>query len=54
MNLTSRFAEEMVSLVKSYCDDPDEAVAAFRGSSFAEYVMISLHGLRISSMRLTR
>ena len=47
MNLTIRFTEEMVSLVKSYCDDADEAAAAFRGGSFAEYAMISLHGLRI-------
>jgi hypothetical protein len=37
----------MVSLAKSYCDDPDETAAAFRGASFAEYAMISLHGLRI-------
>ena len=27
MNLTTRFTEEMVSLAKSYCDDPDEAAA---------------------------
>jgi hypothetical protein len=40
MNLTSRFTEEMVSLAKSYCDDPDEAAAAFRGGSFAEHAVI--------------
>jgi IS5 family transposase len=47
MNLTTRFTEEMVSLAKSYCDDPDEAAAPEGGGSFAEYAMISLHGLRI-------
>ena len=47
MNLTSRFTEEIVSLAKSYCDDPDEAAAPEGGGSFAEYAMISLHGLRI-------
>ncbi len=47
MNITTRFIEEMVSLAKSYCDDADEAAATFRGGSFAEYSMISLHGLRI-------
>ena len=47
MNLTTRFTEEMVSLAKSYCDDPEEAAAPEGGGSFAEYAMISLHGLRI-------
>jgi hypothetical protein len=46
MNITTRFTEEMVSLAKSYCDDPDEAAGAIRGGSFAEYAMISRHGLR--------
>jgi len=43
MNITNRFIEEMVSLAKSYCDDSDEAAAAFRDGSFAQYAMISLH-----------
>jgi len=47
MNLTSRFTEEIVSLAKSYCDDPDEAAAPEGGGSFAEHAVISLHGLRI-------
>ncbi|SEP06414.1 hypothetical protein SAMN05216388_103020, partial [Halorientalis persicus] len=47
MNITTRFTEEMVSLAKSYCDNPDEAAAPEGGGSFAEYAMISLHGLRI-------
>ena len=47
MNLTTRFTEEMVSLAKSYCDDRDEAAAPEGGGSFAEYAVISLHGLRI-------
>jgi IS5 family transposase len=47
MNTTTRFTEEMVSLAKSYCDDPDEAAAPEGGGSFAEYAIISLHGLRI-------
>jgi len=47
MNTTTRFTEEMVSLAKSYCDDPDETAAPEGGSSFAEHAMISLHGLRI-------
>ena len=47
MNITTRFAEEMVSLAKSYCDDPDETAAPEGGGSFAEYAVISLHGLRI-------
>jgi len=48
MNLTTRFTGEMMSLAKSYCGDPDGAVAPEGGSSFAEYAMIPLHGLWIS------
>ena len=48
MNVTTRFTEEMVSLAKSYCDDSDETAAPEGGGSFAEYAIISLHGLRIS------
>ena len=47
MNKTTRFTEEMVSLAKSYSDDSDETAAPEGGGSFAEYAMISLHGLRI-------
>jgi len=47
MNLTTRFAEEMVSLAQSYSVDCTEAAAPEGGGSFAEYAMISLHGLRI-------
>jgi hypothetical protein len=47
MNITTRFTEEMVSLAKSYSHDPDEAVAPEGGGNFAEYAMISLHGLQI-------
>jgi hypothetical protein len=47
MNITTRFTEEMVSLAKSYSDDADETAAPEGGGSFAEYAMISLHGLRI-------
>jgi IS5 family transposase len=47
MNITTRFTEEMVSLAKSYSDDADEPAAPEGGGSFAEYAMISLHGLRI-------
>ena len=47
MNITTRFTEEMVSLAKSYCDDPDETAPPEGGGSFAEYAVISLHGLRI-------
>ena len=47
MNTTTRFTEEMVSLAKSYSDDADETAAPDGGGSFAEYAMISLHGLRI-------
>jgi len=47
MNTTTRFTEEMVSLAKSYSDDADETAAPEGGGSFAEYAMISLHGLRI-------
>jgi len=47
MNLTTRFTEEMVSLAQSYSADGNEAAAPEGGGSFAEYAMISLHGLRI-------
>ncbi len=47
MNITNRFTKEMVSLAKSYCDNPVEAAAAFQAGSFAEDAMISLHRLRI-------
>jgi len=47
MNVTSRFTEEMVSLAQSYSDDADEAAAPEGGGSFADYAMITLHGLRI-------
>jgi len=47
MNVTTRFTEEFVSLAKSYSDDADEAAAPEGGGSFADYAMISLHGLRI-------
>jgi len=47
MNITTRFTEEMVSLAKSYSDDADEPAAPEGGGSFAEYAMISVHGLRI-------
>jgi len=47
MNITTRFTEEMVSLAKSYCGDADEPAAPEGGGRFAEYAMISLHGLRI-------
>ena len=47
MNITTRFTEEMVSLAKSYCDNPDETAAPEGGVSFAEYSVISLHGLQI-------
>jgi IS5 family transposase len=47
MNITTRFTEEMVSLAKSYSDDPDETAAPEGGGSFAEHAMITLHGLRI-------
>ncbi|AUX09844.1 transposase IS5 family protein [Halalkaliarchaeum desulfuricum] len=46
-DLTTRLTEELVSLAKSYSDDAEEAAATFRGGSFAEWAMISLHGLRI-------
>lgn len=46
MNITSRFTEEIVLLAESYSDDRDEA-AAPEGGSFAEYEIITLHGLRI-------
>lgn len=47
MNITTRFTEEFVLLAKSYCDDADEAAAPEGGGNFAEYAMISLHGVRI-------
>jgi IS5 family transposase len=47
MNITTRFTEEMVSLAKSYCGDANEPAAPEGGGRFAEYAMISLHGLRI-------
>jgi len=47
MNITTRLTEELVSLAKSYSDDADEAAAPEGGGSFAEWAMISLHGLRI-------
>jgi hypothetical protein len=47
MNVTTCFTEEMVSLAQSYSDDADEAAAPEGGGSFAEYAMITLHGLRI-------
>ncbi len=47
MNVTTRFTEEMVSLAKSYCDDLEETAAPEGGGSFAEYVMVSLHRMRI-------
>jgi hypothetical protein len=49
MNLTSRLTNEMVSLAKSYCSNPDEVVAPEGGGSLAKHAMISLHGLRIFS-----
>ena len=54
MNLTTRFTEEMVSLAKSYCDDPDEAAAPEGGGSFAEYAVIPSMGCGFSSMRPTK
>jgi len=47
MNVTTRLTEETVSLAKSYCDDSNEIGAPKGGGSFAEYAMISFHGLRI-------
>ena len=47
MNLTTRFTEELVSLAKSYSDDADEPAAPEGGGRFADYAIISLHGLRI-------
>ena len=47
MNITTRFTEEMMSLAKNYCDDPDETAAPEGGGSFAEYAIITLHGLRV-------
>jgi hypothetical protein len=40
MNITTRFTEEMVSLAKSYCDDPEETAAPEGGGNSAEYAMI--------------
>jgi hypothetical protein len=39
VNITSCFPEEMVSLAKRYCDNPEEATAPEGGGSF-EYAMI--------------
>ena len=47
MNLTTRFAEEFVSLIKSYSHDADEPAAPEGGGRFADYAITSLHGLRI-------
>ncbi len=47
MNVTTRFAEEFVSLAESYSDDAGEPAAPEGGGRFAEYAMISLHGMRI-------
>jgi IS5 family transposase len=47
MNITTRFTEEMMSIAESYSDDADEPAAPEGGGSFADYAMISLHGLRI-------
>ena len=47
MNITTRLTEELVSLAKSYSDDAGEAAAPKGGGSFAQWSMISLHGLRI-------
>jgi len=47
VNLTTRFTEEFVSLAKSYSDDADEPAAPEGGGRFADYAIISLHGLRI-------
>lgn len=46
MNITTRFTEEMMSIAESYSDDADEPAASESGS-FADYAMVSLHGLRI-------
>jgi len=47
MNVTTRFTEAIVSLVKSYCDNSDKTAAPEGSGSFAEYAMISLHRLRV-------
>ena len=47
MNTTTRLTKELVSLAKSYSADADETAAPEGGGSFAEWAMISLHGLRI-------
>jgi hypothetical protein len=47
MNITTRFTEKLVSLAKSYSVDVDEPAAPEGGGRFAEWAMISLHGLRI-------
>ena len=47
MNVTTRFAEEFVSLAESYSDDAGEPAAPEGGGRFAEHAMISLHGMRI-------
>jgi IS5 family transposase len=46
-NITTRFTKGFVSLAKSYCDDADESAAPEGGGRFADYAMISFHGLRI-------
>ena len=47
MNIITRLIEELVSLAKSYSVDADEPAAPESGGRFAEWAMISLHGLRI-------
>ena len=48
MNFTTRFTEEFASLAKSYSDDADGPAAPEGGGRFADYAIISLHGLGIS------
>jgi hypothetical protein len=47
MNITTRLTEDLVSLAKSYSVDADEPAALEGSGRFAEWAMISLHGLRI-------
>ena len=47
MDFTTRFTEELVSLAQSYSDDADKPAAPEGGGRFADYAMISLHGLWI-------
>jgi IS5 family transposase len=47
MNVTTGFTEEVVSLAESYSDEDSETAVPEGGSSYAEYAMITLHGLRI-------